>query len=170
MTAPGGVVHTATLADPGATAAFGAALAAALDAAGRAPLVVYLDGDLGAGKTALVRAILGALGHAGRVPSPTYTLVEPYVLAGRTVLHADLYRLNSPAELDDLGLAEAVAPGSLLFVEWPARGGDRLPPADLAVVLTPQGAGRRVRVVGASPAGASVVAALAPGGKGSKPP
>lgn len=163
VTAAGGAAYGIALADPEATAAFGTAFAAALAAAGPAPLVVYLEGDLGAGKTALVRAILAALGHQGRVPSPTYTLVEPYVVGARAVLHADLYRLQSPAELDDLGLAESVGPGSLLFVEWPARGGDRLPVPDLRVMLTPDGAGRRVRVTATTPAGAAVLVALQPG-------
>jgi tRNA threonylcarbamoyladenosine biosynthesis protein TsaE len=162
VTATAGPAHGVVLADPAATDAFGALLAGALATAGPAPLVVYLEGDLGAGKTALVRAVLAALGHPGRVPSPTYTLVEPYAIGARAVLHADLYRLQSPAELDDLGLAESVGPGSLVFVEWPARGGDRLPPPDLTVTLTPAGAGRRARVVAASPAGARVVAALPP--------
>lgn len=160
-----GATRSVALADPAATDAFGALLAGALAAGGTAPLVVYLEGDLGAGKTALVRAVLAALGHRGRVPSPTYTLVEPYAIGGRSVLHADLYRLQSPAELDDLGLAESVGPGSLIFVEWPGRGGDRLPPPDLVVTLAPAGAGRRVTLAGRSPAGAAVVAALPAGSR-----
>lgn len=140
------------LADPAATAAFGAALAPALPAGAGVPLVVHLEGDLGAGKTSLVRGLLAGLGHQGRVPSPTYTLVEPYAAGGFRVLHVDLYRLRDPAELDDLGIADDLRAGGaavrgLLLVEWPSRGGDRVPPADLRVQLAVAGSGRQVALV-----------------------
>jgi tRNA threonylcarbamoyladenosine biosynthesis protein TsaE len=104
--------------------------------------------------------VLAGLGHHGRVPSPTYTLVEPYALAGATVLHVDLYRLRDPAELDDLGLADALAAGAVALVEWPEQAAGRLPAADLEVRLEVAGTGRLARLEAASPAGARVLAAV----------
>ena len=95
------------------------------------------------GKTAFARAVLAGLGHEGRVPSPTYTLVEPYSAGGFQVLHADLYRLKDPAELDYLGIADQFAAGCLLLVEWPCRGQGRLPPADLKLCLSIADSGRQ---------------------------
>jgi len=153
------------LADPAATARFGAALAGCLPAAGPDPLVLYLEGDLGAGKTSLVRGLLAGLGHAGRVPSPTYTLVEPYVLGQRRVLHVDLYRLRDPAELDDLGLADDLSAdergrAGLLLAEWPGRGMGRLPMPDLILRLAIDGDGRRIALEPRSDAGGLVVREL----------
>jgi len=121
---------------------------------------MYLDGELGAGKTALARAVLAGLGHTGRVPSPTYTLVEPYPLARYRVFHIDLYRLRSPAEFDDLGLADELGPGSLLLAEWPSRAEGRLPPADLLCALTIDGQGRQVLLTSATGQGDRVLDAL----------
>lgn len=119
------------LADPDATEALGARLAR------MAPeqLVIYLHGDLGAGKTTLVRGLLRELGHQGPVPSPTYTLLEPYELGGRTVLHLDLYRLADPEELDYLGLRDYLDQPLLMVVEWPDRGAGMLPEPDLELWL-----------------------------------
>lgn len=97
--------------------------------------VIYLTGDLGAGKTTFTRGFLRALGVTGAVRSPTYTLVEIYELGALTALHLDLYRLSDPAELDNLGLREWAAKGHLWLIEWPERGSDRLPGADLVVKL-----------------------------------
>lgn len=138
------------LADPAATAHFGEILARRLPGAQRAPLILYFEGELGAGKTSLIRGLLAGLGHRGRVPSPTYTLVEPYVLDRYRVLHVDLYRLRDPAELDDLGLADELAApddrgrASLLLAEWPSRGADRLPDPDLVLQLAIDGDRRKV--------------------------
>lgn len=137
------------LPDPAATAEFGAILAGALLAVAPANLVLYLEGELGAGKTALVRALLAGLGHRGRVPSPTYTLVEPYELDSYHVVHVDLYRLRDPTELDDLGLDDelrqhqAAGRGYLLLAEWPGRGAGRLPAPDLECRLASAGGGRQ---------------------------
>ena len=136
------------LADADATEALGSRLARALPA--RA--VVYLHGDLGAGKSTLARALLRALGVAGAIRSPTYTLVEPYALAaGGLALHLDLYRIGNAGELEFLGLDPAEA--RLWLVEWPERGEGALPPADLEVFLEVEGEGRRCRLRPESSAG-----------------
>jgi tRNA threonylcarbamoyladenosine biosynthesis protein TsaE len=100
-----------------------------------APLLVTLSGDLGAGKTTLVGGLLAALGHAGPVRSPTYTLLEPYRFGDRDVVHCDFYRLRHPDELDDLGLRDLQRPGAVLLVEWPEKADDRLGIVDLALHL-----------------------------------
>ena len=138
---------TAHLHDEAGTAALGAALARAL-APGPA---VYLHGDLGAGKSTLARALLRALGVAGAIRSPTYTLVERYPVEGGEAWHLDLYRIGDAGELEFLGLDEGAA--VLWLVEWPERGGAALPRADLQVDLSVEGNGRAARLVAASPQG-----------------
>lgn len=148
---------TLKLRDVEATEALGASLARAMTPAPAGGLSVWLEGQLGAGKTTLVRATLRALGYAGRVPSPTYTLVEPYELAAGTLHHVDLYRLQAPAEAEYLGLAELPAAGGWLLVEWPERGMGFLPAADLSIRLTVAGDGREAQLEAASPAGLTVL-------------
>lgn len=151
------------LPDAAATEALGCALAAPLARASqRAPVMVHVEGPLGAGKTTLARGLLRALGHAGRVRSPTFTLLEPYELADCTVIHLDLYRLADPAELDYLGLVDLLAPSHLVLAEWAARGGDRLPPADLRVRLDYEGEARRADCDALSAAGRTVIEAPGP--------
>lgn len=128
---------------PEATAAAGEALAAAMRALDMKQLIIFLVGDLGAGKTTFARGFLRGWGHSGRVPSPTYTIIEPYELDSAAIYHIDLYRLADPLEVDDLGLAELPAPGVVMLVEWPQRGGERLPAADLTVDLQVAGEDRR---------------------------
>ncbi len=123
------------LIDTAATEILGAALASALPAPAGAATVLYLRGDLGAGKTTCARSLLRALGVLGIVRSPTYTLVEIYRADRIQCIHVDLYRLHGPRDLEDLGLRDYLAPGNLMLVEWPERGGPALPPADLAVSL-----------------------------------
>ena len=163
------------LADARATEALGARLAGPLAAAcAAAPLVVHLEGPLGAGKTTLARGLLRGLGHEGRVRSPTFTLLEPYELSSCQVIHLDLYRLADPGELEYLGLVDMLAPGTVALVEWAARGGDRLPRADLRIALDYDGDGRCAELAGATPAGERVIEAAgspleppgAPGGTG----
>jgi tRNA threonylcarbamoyladenosine biosynthesis protein TsaE len=131
------------LPDSSVTEALGHALARSFPGAVHAGAVVFLQGELGAGKTTCVRSLLRALGVTGLVRSPTYTLVETYDLAALTCVHVDLYRLQSLTEVDELGLRDLMSPGSLLMVEWPERGGDALPPADLNVTLRYAGEARQ---------------------------
>jgi tRNA threonylcarbamoyladenosine biosynthesis protein TsaE len=148
-------------ADAAQTRAIGARLAAALLAADRAdPLLIALSGELGAGKTTLVAGLLAALGHPGPVRSPTYSLIEPYRLAGRDIHHCDLYRLRDPDEIEDLGMRDLLTARSVLLVEWPERAGDRLRPPDLSLQLEYAAQGRIVAVFAASEAGLAVLERL----------
>jgi tRNA threonylcarbamoyladenosine biosynthesis protein TsaE len=140
------------LADEAATEALGALLARAVPRPRFTPLIVYLEGDLGTGKTTLVRGLLRALGVDGTIRSPSYTLVEPYEAAGVSMLHVDLYRLRTANEVLELGLSE-LSPHGLLLVEWPERGQPHLPAADLIIRLSHDGAARSVRVDARSAAG-----------------
>ena len=142
--------------DEATTLAFGAKLALLVPNA----LVIFLHGDLGAGKTTLCRGLLQALGHVGAVKSPTYTLVEPYSLGSRTVYHFDLYRLCSPEELEFLGIRDYLDQGALLLFEWPERGAGHLPAADLQVHLQHQAGGRSLECRSSSQGGAAIVTAL----------
>ena len=141
------------LKDATATEAAGAALASALSGGDH---VIFLHGDLGAGKTTLVRGLLRALGHAGRVPSPTYTLVEPYEIGALSLKHLDLYRIADPEELEYLGVREL---SGTVIIEWPEKGGHFLPAPDLDCRLEPAGAGRRLGAEGRSEAGRALAQA-----------
>lgn len=141
------------LADTAATEALGTALARGFPGAGERSVVCYLEGDLGAGKTTCARSLLRALGVAGLIRSPTYTLVETYRLAALTCVHVDLYRLEGAAAVEELGLREFLSPGHLLLIEWPVRGVGALPPADLLLALEFSGSARRARLQGPTGAG-----------------
>jgi tRNA threonylcarbamoyladenosine biosynthesis protein TsaE len=136
-------IHTPTAAD---TEALGARLAHSRPADAGACAVVYLQGELGSGKTTLARGFLKALGVEGPVRSPTYTLVELHPAGSLTLVHADLYRLRDPSELESVGLREWAAPGYLWLVEWPEKGAGRLPPADLALALSSGVSGHEVEL------------------------
>lgn len=137
-----------SLANEEATAAFGARLAKALSARALPLIVVYLHGDLGAGKTTLVRSVLRGFGHQGSVKSPTYTLVEEYEVMDRKIYHFDLYRLADPEELEFMGMRDFLNPdlealgGIICFVEWPEKGEGLLPRADIDLRLSIYGEGR----------------------------
>lgn len=146
-------VSTCIVPDTAAMEALGAALAQAIPGG----LVMHLSGELGAGKTTLVRGALRGLGYLGSVRSPTYTLVEPYEIAGRQVYHLDLYRLADPEELEWIGVRDLLDAGSLTLIEWPERGRDVLPTADLELRIDYQGEGRCVTLVGHSAAGDRVI-------------
>ncbi len=118
------------------TEAVGAALAEALPPPEGDPAILDLSGELGAGKTTLARGFLRQRGLAGVARSPTFTLVECHELADLVVVHADLYRLGEPRELEALGLRDLARPGYVWLIEWPERGTGYLPAADLIVTLS----------------------------------
>ncbi|MGH8215603.1 MAG: tRNA (adenosine(37)-N6)-threonylcarbamoyltransferase complex ATPase subunit type 1 TsaE [Rhodanobacteraceae bacterium] len=125
--------------------------------------VVYLRGELGAGKTTFARALLRALGVGERVKSPTYSLLERYAVEGRDAFHLDLYRIADAGELEWLGLDELESPDAIVLVEWPERGGGALPAADLEILLEHDGAARRGRFLPFSVRGRGWVAAIGNG-------
>ena len=137
--------------------AFGRRLARVLSP----PCMVWLEGDLGAGKTTLVRGVLRGMGHQGRVPSPTYTLVESYSLGDVRVHHLDLYRLADPEELEYLGLTDLLDEHSILLVEWPGRGIGILPSADLRININHAGQGRELQLVPETKHGSEIAEGLA---------
>jgi len=108
--------------------------------------VIYLKGELGTGKTTLVRGALNKLGFVGNVKSPTYTIVEPYSIDNHVVYHFDLYRLNDPAELESLGIRDYCDGQSICFFEWPEKGGNLLPNADINLLLSYTEEGRNVEL------------------------
>ena len=121
---------------------------------------LWLRGDLGAGKTTLSRGLLQGLGYTGKVKSPTYTLLEPYVVSGLNLYHFDLYRFVDPDEWDAAGFREYFNAHAVCLVEWPEKAGDLLPPPDLDILLTPQGDGRRALLQARSAMGASCLERL----------
>lgn len=144
-------------ADEAAMVECGARLAAAIQPG----TVLYLEGDLGMGKTTLSRGILRGFGHPGAVKSPTYTLVEPYELEGLDIFHFDLYRLGDPEELEFMGIRDYFTARAICLIEWPARGAGVLPPADIVINIEREGAGRLLQLGGHSARGDGTLARMA---------
>lgn len=144
------------LADPEATESLARDLASALpaDAGG---LTILLQGELGAGKSTFARAMLHALGHEGPVPSPTYTLVEPYALPDYSIYHIDLYRITDARELEFLGWSDLQ--DGLILVEWPERAPQLEAEGDLRIELRYEGRGRAAELTGLSEEGERILAA-----------
>ena len=138
------------LADEAATLAFGAQLARGLTPG----LTFYLEGDLGAGKTTLVRGVLRALGYAGRVKSPTYTLAESYSLPAFELYHFDLYRMHDPREWLDAGFRDVSDGHAVSLIEWPEKAAGWLPAPDVIVRLTIADDAREIECEATSPRGA----------------
>ena len=135
-----------------------AAHAARLAPAARGGGIVYLAGDLGAGKTTFARALLRALGVGERIKSPTYSLIESYRVGDLDVQHLDLYRIADPGELEWLGLGDLWTPTALALIEWPERGGAALPRADLSLRLAHAGDARSVSAAAGSERGLRLLA------------
>jgi len=138
-----------------------AAVAARFAAQVTPPCVIWLEGDLGAGKTLFARAFIHALGYAGYVKSPSYGLLETYRVGGVQVLHLDLYRIEDPEELEFLALRDLFDDSSVLLVEWPDRGGALLPAADLVLQFFEQDDTRKIRCEAVTAAGAELAAQTA---------
>lgn len=145
------------LPDAAATEALGGALALALPA-DRRGLSILLQGELGSGKSTLARAMLRGLGHEGAVPSPTYTLVEPYSFLDYIVYHIDLYRISDPEELEFLGWSDLE--DGMRLIEWPERVPGLLKQADLLIQLTYAGSGRAAELSALSARGNQLLATL----------
>lgn len=122
--------------------------------------IIYLQGELGAGKTTLVRGFLQKLGYQGLVKSPTYTLVETYEIAERVIYHFDLYRLNDPEELAFIGLRDYLSQPAIFLIEWPERAKNQLPPPDLTCYIHHLDSGRQLQISADSQCGFKVLQKL----------
>jgi tRNA threonylcarbamoyladenosine biosynthesis protein TsaE len=152
------------LPDTRATEALGGALARAFPGAGlsaRSGAVVHLRGELGSGKTTCARSLLHALGVTATVRSPTYTLVDTYSVGELICVHVDLYRLQTLSEVDELGLRDLLGPGYLMLIEWPEKGGNAVPPADLSLFLNYAGEARTATLAASTEIGMRWLAMLA---------
>ncbi|MGB6976980.1 MAG: tRNA (adenosine(37)-N6)-threonylcarbamoyltransferase complex ATPase subunit type 1 TsaE [Gammaproteobacteria bacterium] len=119
--------------------------------------IVFLEGELGAGKTTLVRGFLNALGHQDSVKSPTYALVEPYHLPKHDIFHFDLYRLHKPETLEEIGIRDYMTPTAIFLIEWPDRGVGKLPTSDLICQIEFDTVGRKIFIQATTPKGQTVL-------------
>ncbi|WP_439256704.1 tRNA (adenosine(37)-N6)-threonylcarbamoyltransferase complex ATPase subunit type 1 TsaE [Lonepinella sp. BR2271] len=149
------------LADEQATCQFGATLVKLIyNITGDNGFIIYLNGELGAGKTTLSRGMIQGLGHSGNVKSPTYTLVEEYHLADRHIYHFDLYRLNDPEELEFMGIRDYFTANTICLIEWAEKGNGTLHSADLLINLAYDENARRIELIANSSRGADIIAQL----------
>jgi len=148
---------TLYLADEQAMSDFGARIARVTQGHG----LIFLEGNLGMGKTTLSRGIIRGLGHVGAVKSPTFTLVEPYEIGDIRAFHFDLYRLVDPEELEFLGIRDYFEDDALCLIEWPDKGAGFLPKPDLTITIGPQDSGRSLKILAQGPRGEAWCAALA---------
>ena len=146
------------LPDEAATLQLGTTLAPAL-ATG---LVIWLEGDLGSGKTTLTRGILHGLGYTGKVKSPTYTLIEPYTVSRLNLYHFDFYRFISPDEFLDAGLDEYFSGTGICIVEWPDKAHPYLGSPDITITFAPETHGRNIQIAAHSSAGHQCLKTLTP--------
>lgn len=136
------------------------ALASSVANAIKTHAIIYLYGDLGAGKTTFARGLLRGLGYEGKVKSPTYTLVEPYELANNTVFHFDLYRVNTPDELIHIGIDDYFGRPAICLIEWPDKGKPFLAQADIECHIEFCGAGRQVNFIALTQLGSDILQQL----------
>jgi len=148
------------LADETATINMGTALAKIVLNEVEKGIVVYLNGDLGAGKTTLTRGFVQGMGHKGNVKSPTYTLVEPYELTKWQVYHFDLYRLSDPEELEYMGIRDYFADNCCCFIEWPEKGRGMLANADITIEMAYSDEQRNITLSAKSDLGQQVLDSL----------
>lgn len=148
---------TLYLADEQAMSDFGARIARITQGHG----LIFLEGNLGMGKTTLSRGIIRGLGHTGAVKSPTFTLVEPYEIGDIRAFHFDLYRLVDPEELEFLGIRDYFEDDALCLIEWPDKGAGFLPKPDLTITISPQDSGRSLKILSQGSRGEAWCAALA---------
>ena len=148
---------TLYLADEQAMSDFGARIARVTQGHG----LIFLEGNLGMGKTTLSRGIIRGLGHVGSVKSPTFTLVEPYEIGDIRAFHFDLYRLVDPEELEFLGIRDYFDDDALCLIEWPDKGAGFLPKPDLTITISPQDSGRSLNILSQGSRGEAWCAALA---------
>jgi tRNA threonylcarbamoyladenosine biosynthesis protein TsaE len=148
---------TLYLADEQAMSDFGARIARVTQGHG----LIFLEGNLGMGKTTLSRGIIRGLGHVGAVKSPTFTLVEPYEIGDIRAFHFDLYRLVDPEELEFLGIRDYFEDDAMCLIEWPDKGAGFLPKPDLTITISPQDSGRSLKILSQGSRGEAWCAALA---------
>jgi tRNA threonylcarbamoyladenosine biosynthesis protein TsaE len=145
-----------TLKDESETIALGAKIASVLSGGE----IIFLQGELGVGKTTFVRGLLNALGHSGNVKSPTYTLVEPYSITDLDVYHFDLYRINDPEELEAMGIRDYCDGKAICLFEWPEQGADVLPETDITLFLSHVSSGREVEIASNSVTGENILKSI----------